>query len=633
MIWLLYFLLMNDSLYLLSRAVVFAIFLVAASPSIASEPVLSVEDVSLSEGAGLASVRVTISEPCDKFTRISWTTRYGNAVSGKDFLAKSGRITFAPGQTEKTISILLVDDDIDEPDQFFRIFFRNPAGISVPANYSSRVFITDDDPEPTIKFLRTEQEVTEGTNEASVANVGIRLSHRSEKTIRFTVYTAGNTASELEFNPVAIRAVFDSPGVFDFFPIEINADADLEGRQQFYLYMRNPNNAELDLTGSTIERDDRIRTKIKILDDDVLDPPPQIFSDNSFTWIGTFGRKFTEDELDTIAANSALVVLAKFHALFDIEAHHAAATELLSRNPDLKIYPYFNSKFWFLESDWNTQPDPDWLLKDANGDFIVFDTDRSAANYLDLRIPECRSWMLATIESWMSTGLYEGIAFDSTGPVGDFAEGTYWQDVLGGQTEVDAWNAGMAAVIKAAQESPTIGSTIVNGISDAAFRGPDRDLFQLDYSEGALNERFAVNTDGAVVETLMEDLQLMQEKPDRILLMKTNIHDKGDAVENQRRARFAYGCFLMGWIPGSSFFKVAIDDFYTTSELEDYPVQRQYDLGLPLGNFFVDESLLIRDFEFYRVVVNLSGEEQTFQNDHEPMAIPSNDAVFINISD
>ena len=600
------------------------------SCALAQDPVLNVEDVRRSERSQQAVVQVTLSHPTDKFTRVSWTTRYGNAITGRDFKAKSGRITFAPGQASKTISVPLIDDNIDEPDQFFRIFFRNPLGITLPDDYySSRVFIEDDDPEPTIRFLKPVQAVTEGTGGESIAYVGIRLSHRSEKTIRFTVYTANNTASELEYAPIAKRAVFDSPGVFDFYPIEINADDDLEGRQQFYLYMRNPNNARLDLSGSTIARDDRIRTKIQILDDDFLDPPPPIFSANSSTWIGTFGRKFSVDELDTIATNSAVVVLAKFHAQFDIEEHHSEAQQLLTRNPDLKIYPYFNSKIWFIESDWNTQPDPRWLLRDANGDLIVYDTDRSAAHYFDLRIPACRNWILSTIETWMATGLYAGIAFDSTGPVGDFAEGSYWQDILGGQSEVDAWNAGMAEIIQTAHARPTIGSTIVNGISGAAFRGPARDLFQLGYADGALSERFAVNADGTIADTLMEDILLMQNMPDHILLMKTNIHDGGDPTENRRRARFAYGCFLMGWIPQSSFFKVAIDDFYTTSELEDYPVQRQYDLGLPVGNFFEDGALLVREFEGYWVVVNLSDQQQTFESGNHSVVVPASGVEFL----
>ena len=85
----------------------------------------------------------------------------------------------------------------------------------------------------------------------------------------------------------------------------------------------------------------------------------------------------------------------------------------------------------------------------------------------------------------------------------------------------------------------------------------------------------------------------------------------------------------MGWIPQSSFFKVAIDDFYTTSELEDYPVQRQYDLGLPVGNFFEDGALLVREFEGYWVVVNLSDQQQTFESGNHSVVVPASGVEFL----
>ncbi|QDT09618.1 putative glycoside hydrolase [Stieleria marina] len=590
-------------------------------------PTLLFDDVVVNEGEAV-TLQLRLSAPSSHPVRLTASTRFGNAISGRDFASKSQRITFAPGVTEMSVSFQTKEDDIDEPDQFFWVFFRNPQRVDLVSN-RARVTIRDNDAEPTIRFDRTVQSFVEGTNGGiTKANIRVRLSHRSEKKIRFTVHTAPNTATELEFSPVAQRVLFQSAGIVFNYVVNLVPDSDLEGRQQFYLYMRNPSNAELVLDDPEA---DRIRTTIRILDDDHLVIPAPIDPASSFAWIGTFGRRFTDAELDAIATNTKFVVLAKFHAFFDIETHNEETELLRQRNSELKVLPYFNAKHWFVESRWGTTPDEDWLLKDAGGNLVRISTDRSDANYYDLRNPECRAWILATIALWLDTGLYDGIAFDSAGPIGDYGEATFWQDLLGGQTEIDAWNAGLASLL---QDTKTLlnsqgYSVIFNGIGQSNLRGADRDTFQLAYTDGALNESFAIEPFGMLRSSLLDDIDLMQLADDKVLLMKTNVYHDGDQTRTVRMGRFAYACFLMGWVPGQSYFKFGVDDFYTTAELEDFPVERQLAIGLPLGTYTLADDILQREFEHYSIYANLSESEKTISHGSTSVTIPSMDAMFL----
>lgn len=52
------------------------------------------------------------------------------ATANVDFLAVSGTLTFAPGETRKTVSIPLINDGLFDPDETFRIVLRNPAGLT-----------------------------------------------------------------------------------------------------------------------------------------------------------------------------------------------------------------------------------------------------------------------------------------------------------------------------------------------------------------------------------------------------------------------------------------------------------------------------------------------------------------------
>ena len=596
-------------------------------------PILTARDITVSEDTGEAVIELKLDQPSTKFVRVSYSTRFGNARPGLDFGVKAGRVTFPPGSTSQSIRVAINNDSVDEPSQFFWVFLRNSSGLTLGTS-RVRITIEDDDPPPSIRFRHDVTSIVEGTsNDDRFVNVTIELSHRSEHNIRFHAYTAFNTASELEFVPVSERVLFDAPGVLFNYKVGIVPDSDLEGRQQFYVYLRNPSNSVLDISESTLTLTDRIRTKVQIVDDDELTTPSVTQPEQSFVWIGTFGRKFTALETATIAKNNDLVVLAKFHANFDIESHHEAAANIKELDPSTKVLPYFNPKFWFVESDWNTTPNLEWLIRDVEGEYVFVDTDRSTANYLDLRIPACRDWILDTVESWLEEGVYDGIAFDSATPVGDFGDGTYWQDLLGGQSHVDDWNAGLAILLSSAQARFADQIVLFNGFGESIHRGPDRDLFQLAYTGGALNELFAIELDGQPNGSLMDDIELMRSTSDKVLLMKSNLRDSGDAAENRRAGRFAYGAFMMGWTPGSSYFKFAVDDFYTTSELEDDVEPAALDLGLPTSDYVIDGAILFRHFQYGVVVLNTGHTEQTWSDEDFNQSVPALDALFLQYTD
>jgi hypothetical protein len=50
------------------------------------------------------------------------------ATAGKDFVATSGTVVFGPGETNKTIAIHLLDDNLIELDERFIIELSNPTG-------------------------------------------------------------------------------------------------------------------------------------------------------------------------------------------------------------------------------------------------------------------------------------------------------------------------------------------------------------------------------------------------------------------------------------------------------------------------------------------------------------------------
>ena len=87
------------------------------------EPRISIGDVAKSEGmkgqTTLFTFTVTLSAAYDQPVAVSFRTANGSAKAGEDYTAKTGTLTFAPGETTKTITIEVKGDSKKEANETF----------------------------------------------------------------------------------------------------------------------------------------------------------------------------------------------------------------------------------------------------------------------------------------------------------------------------------------------------------------------------------------------------------------------------------------------------------------------------------------------------------------------------------
>lgn len=72
-------------------------------------------------GTTLFVFTVTLSAPSDAPVTVDFGTADRTAKAGEDYAAQSGTLTFAPGETTKTISIVVKGDKKKESDEHFVI--------------------------------------------------------------------------------------------------------------------------------------------------------------------------------------------------------------------------------------------------------------------------------------------------------------------------------------------------------------------------------------------------------------------------------------------------------------------------------------------------------------------------------
>ena len=75
---------------------------------------------------------------------VSYQTANGSAVAPKDYTAKSGTLTFQPGQTTKTIALTIKGDRQREPNETFTVRLNNAVGANLGRSIGSATILNDD---------------------------------------------------------------------------------------------------------------------------------------------------------------------------------------------------------------------------------------------------------------------------------------------------------------------------------------------------------------------------------------------------------------------------------------------------------------------------------------------------------
>ena len=221
------------------------------------------DTINVDEEAGPAMVTVNLAPAGTETVTVDYATRDFRAEKGEDYTATSGTLTFAPGETSKTITIPILNDDIYEGLEKFFVDLSNPSGTALPANPTKAVEIASDDAVPTASMAPVT--VDEG---AGTMTLTLRVSHPSEEDVTYTAFsdnvmgtaTSGDDYDDFLLDGGVARIAVPAGNLSKTFNISIVND-DLEETDETILiaWQRGSNNAVtptvLGFTG-TIEDDD-----------------------------------------------------------------------------------------------------------------------------------------------------------------------------------------------------------------------------------------------------------------------------------------------------------------------------------------------------------------------------------------
>jgi hypothetical protein len=110
-------------------------------------PSLVIDNVSLTEGnAGTTTFTftVTLSAASGRNVTVNYTTANGTASSASDYTARSGTLTFAPGVTSQTVSVLVTGDATTEANETFVVNLSGASNATIADNQGLGTITNDD---------------------------------------------------------------------------------------------------------------------------------------------------------------------------------------------------------------------------------------------------------------------------------------------------------------------------------------------------------------------------------------------------------------------------------------------------------------------------------------------------------
>ena len=191
---------------------------------------------------------VTLSGPSDAPVTVNYKTADYIAMSATDYVAGTGTITFAPGQTTRTFTVAVKGDLVPENEESFQAILTGGTNVSIFNANVAYGTIKDTDPNPTVSIANVSRAEGNPGMETQYDFI-LTLSSRSEKWINIPFSTAGGSATSgktnRDFYANSSAANFAPGQLFTSVSVAVIGDSRSESDETFFVNLGTPDGATI----------------------------------------------------------------------------------------------------------------------------------------------------------------------------------------------------------------------------------------------------------------------------------------------------------------------------------------------------------------------------------------------------
>ena len=152
-------------------------------------PALSIAGGNVQEDDSSITLEVTLSPASLQTVTVDYDTANESATAGADYTASSGTLTFAPGDTGKTVTVMITDDDIDEDNETLKVNLTNPSNANITSGSETGTVTIQDDDTAGVTVSETALSIDEGGS----ASYTVVLDTQPTHSVTVTINDPSNT--------------------------------------------------------------------------------------------------------------------------------------------------------------------------------------------------------------------------------------------------------------------------------------------------------------------------------------------------------------------------------------------------------------------------------------------------------
>jgi len=164
----------------------------------------------------------------------------GTAANGVDYESAAGTLTFNPGETAKTVTVLINGDTSFEPNETFFLNLTSPVNATI-GDAQGQGTITNDEAAPVVPALLIgDVSIAEGNSGSSLATFTVTLSPSSASQVKVDYANANGTATAgSDYVATNGTLTFDPGDTSKSFTVTINGDTLFEPNETFLVNLSN----------------------------------------------------------------------------------------------------------------------------------------------------------------------------------------------------------------------------------------------------------------------------------------------------------------------------------------------------------------------------------------------------------
>jgi hypothetical protein len=226
---------------------------------------ISINDVSMAEGnSGTTAFSFTVSLDAASANPVTvdFATADGTATQPSDYASNSGTLTFAAGETTKTVTVLVNGDTAVEPDETFNVNLSNATGNATILDGTGLGTIQNDDQPAGATLSINDVSMAEGNSGTTAFSFTVSLSAAQGAPVTVDFATADGTATQpSDYASNSGTLTFAAGETTKTVTVQVNGDTAVEPDETFNVNLSNATGTAsiLDGTGvGTIQNDDAV---------------------------------------------------------------------------------------------------------------------------------------------------------------------------------------------------------------------------------------------------------------------------------------------------------------------------------------------------------------------------------------